>query len=141
MTRDIEYFDRIIEKNPLDATAHYSRGLAHLALGNYVKANLDVEKSFILGLNTTEVRTALGYTRLKVNMVPNAWTVRNELAEWQIGIGLYDKALANLERSLDITGLSTESPPALLLKGRALRGLDRFDEALATLKQGVLIGG
>ena len=62
---NLEYFDRNISQNPDDAVAYYFRGWAHLALGDAGSANLDIEKSSRLGLELSEVRTALLYTRFK----------------------------------------------------------------------------
>jgi len=69
------------------------------------------------------------------NMVPNSWIMRNDLAEAQIELGLYNEALSELDWSLGITGDSpARTPPALYLKGKALKGLGQLDDALSTLK-------
>ena len=74
-------------------------------------------------------------------MVPNAYTIRNDLAESQIYAGLYDDALPELEWSLGITGESNVSARALFLKGKALKGLGRLDEASETLRHGLVSYG
>ena len=74
------------------------------------------------------------------SMVPHAWNVRNDLAESQIDVGLYDDALPELDWSLGITGESEASIRALYLKGRALRELGRLDDAITSLKRGLFLG-
>ena len=61
------------------------------------------------------------------------------MAESKIDAGLYGEALAELERSLGITGDSHESTRALYLKGRGLIELGRFDEAVEALNRGLSI--
>ena len=95
---------------------------ARLAAGN---------SAFNLQLN----ESALGFYADAASMVPNAWGIRNDLAESQIDVGLYDEALSALERSLEITGDSFASSRALYLKGRALNELGQLDEALETLRR------
>jgi len=75
------------------------------------------------------------------NLVPNAWGIRNDLAESLIDANRYEAALTELAWSLGITGDLAESRGALVLKGRALRGLGRLDDALATINLAVLQGG
>jgi len=72
-----------------------------------------------------------------VGMVPNAWQTRNDLAESQINLGLYEEALSNLARSLEITGLSRAPTQALFLKGTALHGLGQIDDAISALNTGL----
>jgi tetratricopeptide (TPR) repeat protein len=72
-------------------------------------------------------------------MVPNSYGIRNDLAESQIDAGLYNDALTELEWSLGITGESGDSTRALFLKGKALKGLGRLDQASETLRQGLAI--
>jgi tetratricopeptide (TPR) repeat protein/O-antigen ligase len=72
-------------------------------------------------------------------MVPNAYNARNDLAEAQIDAGLYNDALTELEWSLEITGESGYSTRALFLKGKALKGLGRLDQASETLRHGLSI--
>lgn len=76
---------------------------------------------------------------IAVSMVPNAWPVRNDLAESQIDVGLYEEALTQLNFSLAITGDIDLAIPTYYLKGRALEGLGRYEEAIATLKRGLAI--
>jgi tetratricopeptide (TPR) repeat protein len=76
------------------------------------------------------------YTRA-VDMVPNAWGIRNDLAESLINNGNYDDALAQLARSMEITETSKHSGRAFYLKGTALHKLGQLDNALATLKAGI----
>ena len=73
-------------------------------------------------------------------MVPNSWSIRNDLAESQIDSGLYDEALPELDWSLGITGDSAQSIPALYLKGKALKELGRLDNAITTLNHGLSLG-
>jgi len=72
-------------------------------------------------------------------MVPNAYGIRNDLAEVQIDAGHYNDALTELEWSLGITGESGNSTRALFLKGKALKGLGRLDQASETLRHGLSI--
>jgi len=72
-------------------------------------------------------------------MVPNSYGIRNDLAESQINAGLYSDALTELEWSLKITGESGYSTRALFLKGKALKGLGRLDQASEALRQGLNI--
>ena len=99
---------------------------ARLAAGN---------SAFNLQLN----ETALESYANAVTMVPNAWTMRNDLAESQIDVGFYDEALPELDWSLGITGDSYRSARALYLKGKALKELGRLDDAMSTLNHGLSV--
>ena len=140
VTRDIPYFDQIIEKNPLDASAHYSRGLAHLALGNSVQANLDVEKSFTLGLDTVEVRAALGYTRLKTNEIPKAkeqlsmvLDVNPQNALYQTYYGELLTTLGHFPQAVERLAVAAELDPesalTQLILGQTLFSMGEIDSA------------
>ena len=69
-----------------------------------------------------------------VKLVPAAFLVRNDLAESLINLGFFERAIAELDRSLAITGDSTESSTAWRLKGTAFAELGQFDLAIGSLK-------
>ena len=81
--------------------------------------------------------SAIGSYAKAANMVPNAWSIRNDLAESRINAGFYEDALAASNASLGITGDSEQSTLALFFKGRALQELGRLDEAVIAFKQGL----
>ena len=74
-------------------------------------------------------------------MVPNSYNIRNDFAESLIDNSLFDEALLELDSSLAISGdlHFARSVRALYLKGRALNGLGRFDDAINTLKHGLSV--
>lgn len=97
---------------------------AWLATGN---------SAFNLGLNQLAIES---YSNA-VSMVPNVWSMKDDLAESLIDGGFYEEAIAELDRSLGITRESTLTRRALNLKGLALKELGRLDMAVETLKNGV----
>ena len=70
-------------------------------------------------------------------MVPNAWGLRNDLAESLIDAGIYQDALVELDASLEITGDTLSSTRGLYLKARALQELGLLDDALVTVNRGL----
>ena len=83
--------------------------------------------------------SAIGLYRDAVNMLPNSYHLLNDSAETQIDLGLYDGALTDLDRSLDITGESLYSHQALYLKGRLLFETGQYDDAIHPLKHGLAV--
>jgi len=83
---------------------------------------------------------AVEYYGQAVSLVPNAWVLRDDLAESQIDAALYNEALAELDRSLNITGESSASARAEFLRGKALAGVGRLEEAADTLELGIQYG-
>jgi len=90
-----------------------------------------------LNLNLTD--SALDLYQAAATLAPNSYPILNQLAEIQIDLGIYDGALDGLDRSLDITGESTDSITALHLKGRLFWEIQRYDDAVQTLKHGLSI--
>ena len=75
-----------------------------------------------------------------VALLPNAWGLRDDLAESQIDAGLFYEALAELDWGLDITGESRASARAWFLRARALTGLGQHEGAIASLELGIPFG-
>ena len=65
-----------------------------------------------------------------VDMVPNSWKIRNQLAKNQILFGDPEAALLAIEDSLHITGGTVNSAEAFLLQGLAYGGLGQPEEAV-----------
>ena len=138
--RDIEHFDRIIEKAPEDAAAHYFRGLAHLELGDSEAAERDIEQSHALGLTIAEVRLTRGYARLKVGdyygarqslfaeleASPQNASVHAYIAEYSRNLGEYEDALGYAERAID---LDPSNGLAHLVRSQALISLGQEESA------------
>ena len=97
---------------------------------NYRSRHALANSAFNLSLN----ELALESYKTASSMVPNSWAIRNDLAESYIDLGQYENALTQIDGSLGITGESSESVPAFYIKGRALQGLGRLDEAITILK-------
>ena len=76
---------------------------------------------------------------IATNMVPNSHAIRNDLAEVQIAIGLYEKALEELNQSLSITGESPDSARALHLKGKIFWETGRYNDAVNALKHSIAL--
>ena len=107
---DIGYFDEQISQNPQDSVAYYFRGIAHLTLGDVESAVLDIEESYSIGLRLGEVRSNLGYTRLKtggdsrelakvVTESPQNALYNAYFGEFQVSQGNYSEALKFLENA------------------------------------------
>jgi tetratricopeptide (TPR) repeat protein len=109
----------------IDQQPFYYR--AQIAAGN-ASFNINAHESAI-----NRYATAAG-------LVPNAWRIRNDLAESQIALGLNVEALGQLERSIQITGDTDNSIPALNFKATALRNLGQLDEAANVLGHAVSLG-
>ena len=90
--------------------------------------------------NLTLYDTASLYYADAVAMVPNAWPIRNDLAESLMEIGQYDEALTTLDSSLAITGESSQSTGAFYIKGQTLELLQRNEEAITALNRGLSLG-
>ena len=58
---------------------------------------------------------------------------RNELADTLMSLDLYNDALVELDRSLEFTGESQDSSEALYLKGKSLKEMNRYEEAIEAL--------
>jgi len=87
--------------------------------------------AFNLNLN----ERAAEFYRIASGMVPHSWQLKNGYGDALSEVGLYDDAVRQANLSLAITGDSTVSGSALLIKGSALKKLNRLDDALAVLKQ------
>ncbi len=143
---DLEHFDAKINKDPQDEISYYLRGLAHLALGDAESANLDIRKSYDLGLQLGEVLANRGYARLKVNDLDGAGsdlssaveaTPKNALfnaylGEYLMARGKYAGALNSLENA---SILDPELGLANLIRGKIFMTLgleESAKKALAT---------
>lgn len=73
-------------------------------------------------------------------LVPNAWRIRDDLAEAQIENELYDQALAHANQSIRITENTGSSARAYFLQGRAYWGLGLIDESFESLKHALSLG-
>jgi tetratricopeptide (TPR) repeat protein len=109
----------------IDQQPFYYR--AHIAAGN---------ASFNINAHETAIKRYAAAAAL----VPNSWGIRNNLAESQIALGLNEEALGQLERSIQITGDTDNSIPALNFKANALRNLGQLDEAADVLGHAVSLG-
>jgi len=144
---DIDYFDRQISQNPQDSVAYYFRGMAHLTLGNVESAVLDIEESYSIGLRLGEVRSNLGYTRLKTGGDAGelakviAENPRNALynayfGEYQVSQGNYAEALDYLENA---NILDPDLGLAYLIRGKLFmsQGLQEFAEEVFDSSEGL----
>lgn len=91
--------------------------------------------AFNLSLNEIAIESYM----IASDMVPNAFSILNELADSQMDVGRPGEALMNLNRSLAITGGTTNSIQSLTLKGEALLKLERFDESYDVLKSALFL--
>ena len=137
---DIDYFNTLISRNPNDAVGYYNRGLAHLAMGNYQEANLDLEKTFSLGLRLAETDAHRGYARLKVGDLRGAnqeltlaleISPRNALfnayfGEFQVSQGNHAEALNYLENA---NILNPDLGLAYLIRGKLYMSLGLQESA------------
>ncbi|MFP6900117.1 MAG: tetratricopeptide repeat protein, partial [Opitutales bacterium] len=85
-------------------------------------------------------QAAIDYYTKATGLLPEGWGLRNNLAESQIDAGLFDEALAQLDRSMLVTGEAGASARALFLRGKALNQLGRLEEARANLERGIQYG-
>ncbi|MBT98274.1 MAG: hypothetical protein CL902_06575 [Dehalococcoidia bacterium] len=96
-----------------------------------------------LGLQTGDqelLAEALELRKAVVGMVPNSRVFLNELAEDLIRLNQPEAALVTLEKLLIVTELDSGfTQESLKLQGIALRQLGRFQEALASLDQAILL--
>ena len=72
-----------------------------------------------------------------VDMIPNTWKLRNQLARNQIVFGDPKAALLVIEDSLNITEGTANSAEAFLLQGLAYVALDQPEEALNAYNQAI----
>jgi len=75
-----------------------------------------------------------------VGLAPSSWKVRNDLAESQIALGMYEDALEQLDLSITTTGQTANAVQAMNFKGVALQKLDRLDESSSVLRQAISLG-
>lgn len=78
---------------------------------------------------------AINYYRESLNMVPNSWAMRDNLASALIQQGKPGDALGLLRESLQITNGSDASINTLVLRGRANLELSRFQESVEDFTQ------
>ena len=81
------------------------------------------------------VNESLEQYRQVVDMMPNSWTLLNRLAEVYVRVGQPEAALPALEKSLALTGGTTESIDAQVIKGSAYRSLGQYQLALEQLNE------
>jgi formylglycine-generating enzyme required for sulfatase activity len=105
----IDEFNRALEENPENASAHWFRAQALAQLGRRAAARADYEQVVQL-VDSPQDAKALRYR-----------------GEAFLRLGRFEEALRDLNAALK---LSPDDAPALMCRGDALAGLSRYDEAI-----------
>ena len=83
---------------------------------------------------------ATQYYEEVLDLVPDSWKVRDELADVYVEIGRFEDALKLTTESIAITEDRKDSAQAYFLRGRAFSELGEWGKSLASLERGLVLG-